>query len=467
VSLARELGATFLFESLSDEQLDDLAALGIEVPFEAGDVIFFEGQPAEFLWVLLDGEMELERHVGGQRIRLATVTRPGTYGGGIQAFSGSSVASGYRATARALRPSRFFRLPSSELGRLLADWSPVAKHFLDGYLQRLEGIEATVRERERLISLGRMAAQLAHEVNNPAAASLRATADLREGVQQLQQMVAWIARAAPSPGQVRGLVDLQAAAASAAPPPARRALEVANAEEEVGSWLEEHQVDNAWVLATTLTSAGLDAEWLEGSARALGPDALSPGLNWIVATLGAASLVDQVEEALSRIVQLVGAVKEYSFMDRAPEQEVDIHDGIEKTLLVLGPKLRSGVEIEREYDEHVPLIMANGAELNQVWTNLIDNAIDASGGQGQIVIRTRQEESFVVVEIEDHGPGIPSELRSRIFDPFYTTKEPGQGTGLGLDIVRRIVVEAHHGDVSVDSEPGQTRFTVRLPLTTR
>jgi CRP-like cAMP-binding protein len=184
--LADELGATFLFESLSEEQRHTLVRLGTEVRFDAGETIFVEGQPAEFLWVLLAGEMELLRHIGGQRIRIATASRPGTYGGGVAAFSGSAVASGYRATTKALQPSRFFRLPSSDLGRLLADWSPVAKHLLDGYLQRLESIEATVRERERLISLGRLAAGLAHEVNNPAAAAIRATADLRAAMDQLR-----------------------------------------------------------------------------------------------------------------------------------------------------------------------------------------------------------------------------------------------------------------------------------------
>jgi signal transduction histidine kinase len=462
--LADELGTTFLFDSLSDEQLRSLAALGTEVSRDTGEVVFVEGQPADFFWVLLSGEMELERNVGGQRIRIATVSRPGTYGGGLQAFAGSAAASGYRATARVLKPSRFFRLPSSELGRLLAEWSPVAKHLLDGYLQRLEGIEATVREREHLISLGRMAAGLAHEVNNPAAAGLRATAELRGAMQQLQDIVAWIASTDLSADRLRGLLSLRDDAVGTAGPAARIGVELANAEDEVGEWLEAHQVDNPWSLAPTLTSVGLDAAWLDRATRVLSSSELGPGLNWIGATLLASDLVDQLDDALGRITQLVAAVKEYSYMDRALEQELNVHDGIEKTLVVLGHKLRPGIEILREYDEHLPTIRANGAELNQVWTNLIDNAIDAMQGHGQINIRTAFDTSAVTIEIRDHGPGIPSDLVARIFDPFFTTKEPGEGTGLGLDIVRRIVVDSHHGEISVDSTHGGACFLVRLPI---
>jgi signal transduction histidine kinase len=461
--LADELGTTFLFESLSQEQRRTLAALGTEITFEAGEVVFVEGQPADYLWVLLSGEMELERNVGGQRIRIAAVTRPGTYGGGLQAFSGA--ASGYRATARVLCTSRFFRLPSSDLGRLLAEWSPVAKHLLDGYLQRLEGIEATVRERERLISLGRLAAGLAHEVNNPAAAALRATADLRGAMRDLQDVVAWLASADLSPDRLRGLLSLRDGAVAAVRPSARGSLDLADAEDDVANWLDAHHIENGWSLAPTLTSAGLGRTWLDGATSVLDSSELSPGLNWIGATLLANDLVDQVHDAVGRIAQLVAAVKEYSYMDQASEQDVNVHEGIEKTLLVLGHKLRAGIQILREYDEHLPTIRANGAELNQVWTNLIDNAIDAMEGQGQITIRTGHQANLVTVEIRDRGPGIPSELASRIFDPFFTTKEPGKGTGLGLDIVHRIVVDGHHGEVSVESAPGDTRFIVRLPIT--
>jgi signal transduction histidine kinase len=463
--LADELGATFLFESLSADQLRALAELGSELRFEAGETIFVEGQPAEFLWVLLSGEMELERHVGGQRLAITTASRPGTYGGGLQAFSGSGAAIGYRATARARQPSRFFRLPSVELGGLIGEWSPVARHFLDGYLQRLEGIEAAVRERERLISLGRLAAGLAHEVNNPAAAALRATTDLRAALQQLQDFVGWIADADMPSAPLRGLLRLQRDAAGATPAPARSGIELANTEDEIGTWLDDRQIDDPWSMASVFTSRGLDQSWLNRAAEVLKPGELNPGLKWIAATLLSASLVNQIEDAVGRIAQLVAAVKEYSYLDRAPEQEVNVHEGIEKTLLVLDHKIRSGIHIRREYCEDLPAIRANGAELNQVWTNLIDNAIDAMQGRGEVVIRTRKENDMIVVEIGDHGPGIPSDLTSRIFDPFFTTKEPGKGTGLGLDIVRRIVIDGHRGDVSVESTPGDTRFIARLPIT--
>jgi signal transduction histidine kinase len=463
--LADDLGRTFLFESLSGEQLRTLAGLGTEVSFDTGETVFVEGQPADFLWVLLAGEMEMERHVGGQRIRIATVSRPGSYGGGLQAFAGSAAASGYRATARALRPSRFFRLPSSDLGRLLAEWSPVAKHLLDGYLQRLEGIEATVREREHLISLGRLAAGLAHEVNNPAAAALRATADLRAAMQQLQDVVTWLATANLPSDRLHALLNLQREALAAVAPRVRSGIELANAEDDLGTWLEAHRVENSWSLASTLAAVGVDESWLNRAATLLGPGELSPGLNWLVATYTATNLVDQIDDSVGRIAQLVAAVKEYSYMDRAAEQEVNVHEGIEKTLLVLGYKLRPGIQIFRDYDEGLPTIRANGAELNQVWTNLLDNAIDAMQGRGQISIRTRRENGAILVDVGDQGPGIPSELASRIFDPFFTTKEPGKGTGLGLDIVRRIVVDAHHGEISAESAPGDTHFIVRLPIT--
>ena len=469
MTLAHDLGATFLFESLAPAQLAELASLGDEVQFASGDTVFEEGRPAEFLWVLLDGEMALERNVGGQRISLTTATRPGTYGGGIEAFSGSGVANGYRATARTVRPSRLFKLSSKELARLIGGWSPVAKHFLDGYVQRLESIEATVRQREHLISLGRLAAGLAHEVNNPAAAALRAAGQLRQAVHQLRGAPSRLATAELSSAQLRRLVELSeeataSAGAGAAAAPPRSGLALADAEEELGAWLEARGVDQPWDLASTFAAAGVGEPWLARVADGLSEQQLADSLHWIAASLLAAELLGTIDESVGRISQLVSVVKEYSYMDRAPVQDVDVHDGIEKTLLVLGTKLRSGVTVVRDYDAELHMLQAHGAGLNQVWTNLIDNAIDAMDGQGQLTIRTRRAGDWVVVEICDHGTGIPPDVQARMFDPFFTTKEPGKGTGLGLDIVRRIVVDGHHGEISVDSQPGDTRFTVRLPL---
>lgn len=462
-----DLRSTFLFQQLSDEQLQRLTQLGTEVAFPADATIFHEGEPADYLWVLLDGEVELTRHVGGQRIVVETMTRPGTYAGGIRAFAASGTGMGYRATGRTLRPTRFFQLSSADLGRLLDEWLPMAKHLLDGYVHTFEAIEVVVRERGRLIALGTLAAGLTHELNNPAAAARSASADLRTVVDRLAALVERFATGALTPAQAQAALDLhaEAVARSAAGVPRRGAVATGRLEEEIGGWLEAHEVAHPWDLAPAFVAAGLDISRLDAAAHTLGADGLGDALSWVADTLIAAALVDQIEDATGRISQLVSAVKEYSNVDRAGEREIDIHDGIEKTLLILGHKLRSGVEVIRDYDDHLPHIVASGSELNQVWTNLIDNAIDAMDGHGQLRIRTRHDEHAVLVEIVDQGPGIPPELASRIFDPFFTTKEVGKGTGLGLDIVRRIVVDRCHGEVSVASVPGETRFLVRLPLT--
>lgn len=466
--LIDDLRSTFLFEKLSDEQLHALAELGTEIAFPAGETVFREGQPADFLWVLLDGELELTRHVGGQRIIVATLSRPGTYAGGIRAFAASGESSGYRATGETLRPSRFFQLASSDFGHLLDEWLPMAKHLLDGYVQTLEFIEVTVRERGHLISLGTLAAGLTHELNNPAAAARSATADMRTAVGRLLALVDWLATGELTSEQVRAVLQLQSEALSHSPAASKlSAIETGRQEEEIATWLEEHNVANPWHLAPTFVAAGLDLPWLETAAHALGDNNRSGAFNWVADTLLVTTLLDQIEDATARISRLVSVVKDYSYMDRSPEQEVDIHDGIEKTLVILGYKLREGVEVIRDYEDNLPRVFANGSELNQVWTNLIDNAIDAINRHGQIRIRTRRDGQTAVVEIADQGPGIPHDLVSRIFDPFFTTKEVGKGSGLGLDIVRRIVVDRHHGEVTFESTPDGTHFFVRLPLTAK
>jgi signal transduction histidine kinase len=463
--LIDDLRSTFLFERLSDEQLHTLAGLGTEVTFPAGEVLFHEGQLADSLWVLLDGELELTRHVGGQRVVLDTMSHPGEYAGGIRAFATSGTSGGYRATGMTLRPSRFFQLPSDALGRLLDEWLPMAKHLLDGYIRTLEFIEVAVRERGRLISLGTLAAGLTHELNNPAAAARHTAIDLRAVIGRLATLVGKVATGDLTPAQVQVALDLQAEAISrSAVAPRLSPIETGRLEEEAALWLEEHDVANPWDLAPSFVAAGLDHPWLEAAAQRLGANSLSGALTWIADTLLASALLDQIDDATTRISQLVSAVKDYSYVDRAPEQEIDIHEGIEKTLVILGYKLKGGIEIIRDYDSNLPRILVDGSELNQVWTNLIDNAIDAMSGQGQLRIRTQHDRRAVLVEIVDQGSGIPGDFSARIFDPFFTTKEVGKGAGLGLDIVRRIVVDRYHGEITFESVPGETRFLVRLPF---
>jgi signal transduction histidine kinase len=466
--LIEELRSTFLFEELSNEQLETLATLGLEAAFSARETIFVEGQPADFLWVLLNGEVELTRHVGGQRIVVGTLSDPGSYAGGIRAFAASSASGGYRATATTLRPSRFFQLPSQQLGGLLDEWLPMAKHLLDGYIHTFEGIEVAVRERGHLISLGTLAAGLAHELNNPAAAAKSGSADMRAVVGRLVAFVDWLANSGLAPAQVRAALELRSrAVASSAAAAKHSPIETGRQEEVIGAWLEEHKVANVWDLASTFVAADLDLPWLETAAHVVGADGLSAVLNWIGDTLLAAAVLDEIDDATARISQLVSAVKDYSYVDRSVDQEIDVHEGIEKTLVILRHKLRMGIEVVRDYDETLPHIWGDGSELNQVWTNLIDNAIDAMDGHGRVRIRTRHDERAVLVEIADQGQGIPPDLASRIFDPFFTTKEVGKGSGLGLDIVRRIVIDRYGGEVTFDSTPGETRFLVRLPLAPR
>ncbi|MGH2505343.1 MAG: ATP-binding protein [Ktedonobacterales bacterium] len=463
--LIDELRGTFLFAKLPEKQLQKLVKLGGELSFPAGEVLFVEGQPADYLWVLLEGHVELSRRVGGQRIVMGALDVPGTYAGGIRSFSASDTGGGYRATGKTTRPSRFFRLTSEELGNLLDELLPMAKHLLDGYIHTLEAIETAVRERGRLISLGTLAAGLTHELNNPAAAAHSASTDLRATVSRLVTAVGTCASGKLSPTQVQAMLALQAEAMGRDTISVKRsAIETGRLEEEQGAWLEEHAVANPWDLAPTFVAAGIDRAWLDAAAQALGPECLSDGLNWVGDTLLATSLLDQIDDSTGRISQLVSVVKDYSYVDRSSEQEIDVHEGIEKTLIILGHKLRAGVEVIREYDDHLPRVLAVGNELNQVWTNLIDNAIDAMDGHGQIRIRTSHDEEAAQVEIADSGPGIPEAVTSRIFDPFFTTKEVGKGTGLGLDIVRRLVVDRYRGEVTFESGASGTHFFVRLPL---
>ncbi len=323
--------------------------------------------------------------------------------------------------------------------------------------------EAALREREKLVALGTLSAGLAHELNNPAAAARRSASDLAEALEVLQDTLHGFVSAGIERVEAERLVALQREAmARAEPSEELDALAAAEREDVLTEALDARGLEG-WRLAPALAEAGLDEAWLGRVAEAAGAG-LSPAIEWVAASLTARGLVRDLHESTDRISTIVGAVKEYTYMGRAQVQEVDIHHALETTLTILAHKIKKGrVRIERDYDPDLPTITAHGSQLNQVWTNLLDNALDALDGDGVITLRTHHTGENVVVEVADDGPGIPEEVRSRVFDPFFTTKDVGRGTGLGLDVVNR-VVSNHRGQVLVASGPGGTTFEVRLPV---
>ncbi|MEN9644430.1 MAG: hypothetical protein RL238_1099 [Actinomycetota bacterium] len=454
------LRTAFLTQGLSDAQLEQMWGCGDEVAFAAGAEVFVEGTPADYLWILLAGTVELTRHSGGDTVVVATMTTPGQWAGGLRAWADATAAA-YRATGTASTDVTFFRLPSTELARLIDEWFPFGKHLITGIFQTVRGIEATVRHRESLVALGTMAAGLAHEINNPASASLRAVAALSDTCDDMLGNLASLAVQPITAEQFveldrlrRELLDLSL--------PEADALAAMDREDNVGNWLERHGVAQPWTLAPSLAAVGADGNWLGAVEAVVGPDALGAALRWAATTFAASRLLGELTDTTRRISNLVEAVKSYSQLDRAGRQPFDVHEGLESTLVMLSPKLQH-VRISREYGD-TPRVGGYAAEMNQVWTNLLDNAVDAMEGAGRLRIRTGVVDGALQVDITDSGTGIPPEVLDRVFEPFFTTKDVGKGTGLGLDISRRIVVERHRGSITFDSSPEGTTATVRLPL---
>jgi signal transduction histidine kinase len=458
-----ELRSLFLFEKLSDEQLEWLCARGQVESHEPG-IVVQQGEPATCFYVLLEGTISLARRVGGEDVETARTGQRGVYAGAWTAYVGDESSRNYTATMRAITPARFFTLGASDFATLMRQWFPMALHLLEGLFYGNQNTQRVVGQRERLLALGALSAGLTHELNNPAAAAGRATSSLRERVAGMRHKLALIAGGAWDRSQLETLIGLQERAVEqVAKAPELTALEASDREDELTDWFDGHGLTGAYQLAPTFVQAGLEVGWLEQVLALVGDDMLEGAVRWLNYTLETELLMNEIEDSTTRITTLVTAAKQYSQMDRAPHQVLDIHELIDSTLLMLSRKL-GDVHVVKDYDRSLPDIPVYGAELNQVWTNLIDNALQAMDGTGTLTIRTSRTEDCVQVEIADTGPGIPDDIVNRIFEPFFTTKPVGEGTGLGLDISWRIVVHKHHGDLSVESRPGDTRFRVRLPL---
>jgi signal transduction histidine kinase len=461
--LREELRGCFLFESLTDEQLDWLVEHGTVETHDAGVDVYRQDEPAESFYVLLDGEIQLVKRLDGTDVVLATADQPGAYAGATRAFIGASGDQSYASRLRAVTRSRLFKLRAEDFAYVLKTWFPMAVHLLDGLFLGLTNAEAVVGQRDKLIALGALSAGLAHELNNPAAAEVRAAEAL--GV-RLQDARAAMLSMAPrlSADVFPKLLDLLSEAVERArTSPTLPTLEAGDREDALAACLRTAGVEDPWGIAPVLTAAGLDEAWLDRVIACAGENA-PVAISWLSAGLDIEGLVAEIRTSAGRISELVAAMKDYSHLDKGPFESIDVHDGLESTLLIMGHKLKRGIDVVRTYDRSLPKICAQGGELNQVWTNIIDNAVDAMGGQGTLTIRTGREGDCVVVEIGDTGPGIPAELQRRIFEPFFTTKDVGEGTGLGLDISYRIVVRRHHGDIRLQSTPGDTRFQIVIPI---
>ncbi|MEU5253363.1 ATP-binding protein [Streptomyces longwoodensis] len=463
-----EVGSLFLFEKLSPEQLGRLCAEGRVERFEPGPV-YTEGDPATCFYVMIEGTVVLSRRVGGDDIEVSRTSQRGVYAGAMQAYLGDRVPQVYNNSMRVTEPTRFFVLPAESFAAVMQEWFPMAAHLLEGLFFGSKNTQRAIGQRERLLALGSLSAGLTHELNNPAAAAVRATATLRERVAKMRHKLGVIASGAYDPEALARLIEIQERTAErVAKAPTLSPLEASDREDTLTDWLDDHGIAEGWRIAPTFVQAGLDVDWLEQVAATVDEEILPGAVGWLNYTVETELLMDEIADSTTRISHLVDAAKQYSQLDRAPYRVVDVHELLDSTLVMLSGKIGQRIQVVKDYDRTLPPVPAYPAELNQVWTNLVDNAVfamDGDGDGGTLTVRTARDGDRVLVEFRDTGPGVPPDIRGRIFDPFFTTKPVGEGTGLGLDISWRIVVNKHHGSIQVESVPGDTRFQVLLPLT--
>ncbi|MET9246893.1 ATP-binding protein [Nonomuraea sp. NPDC003709] len=461
-----ELRKLFLFERLNDEQLTKLANSGQVRTFGQDEVILQQGDPAECFAVLLEGEIQMiSETVSAGTVAMPRASQPGVYGGATSAYLGDRAPQTYQHTLRTTAPTRMFLLPAKKFAYIVAEWFPMAMHLLDGMLSGGRMQREVIDRRQRLTALGTITAGLTHELNNPAAAAVRAASELRSLIKTSRLQLAQLAEEGIPPEKLRMMIEWQESCTdNLGKLPQRSPLEMSDAEDELGDALDELGVEDAWDLAPALVIAGFTPDALEKIRTKVGEERAPSAVQWLAKAIEISQMLNEVTEATERITSLIGSAKQYSQMDRAPFQQADVHDLLDSTVAIFRGKIPPGITVATDYDRTLPPIPCYAGELNQVWTNLIHNALDAMGDGGTLTIRTAHDEDEAIIEIGDTGPGVPEAIKDRIFEPFFTTKSVGQGTGLGLDISYRIVAGRHGGEIKVRSVPGETWFEVRLPL---
>lgn len=444
------------FADLPEDQILWFLSQSQEVNLKAGDIYARQGDPPDAMFVLLEGEFQWRGEFGGE-----TIVIPGKVGDVTGALPFSRMKQ-FTVSGRAVTDGRILRFPSSLFPELIQKMPELAKRLVGVMSDRIREGTRLEQQRDRLAGLGKLSAGLAHELNNPASAAKRAASQLRSTLHRVKEASHELGRRELTSIQKSEIERLEASFTKRDEPPPDT-LTMSDLEDQIDSLLRSHGQNDLWQLAAELAQRGIKPSALESLFENLDAGSARAALVRIAASVEIANLLNEIESSTSRISELVGAIKEYTFMDQAPVQNVDVVKSLETTLTILNHKLKRGVAIQRDYQPIPLLVNSFGSELNQVWSNLIDNAIDAMGGKGELRVRTYRDDGCVVVEIRDNGPGISPEIKSHIFEPFFTTKGVGEGTGLGLDTVQRIV-KKHRGNVQVDSKPGDTRFQVWLPL---